>query len=203
VDCGTDGEIEKVGVRSQGEPCLPVRVSLHMEIELSICALRPCRDGDQADIVRHANNPNVATHLRDVFPQPYTRNDADKWIAHVAKESPPLNLAITVENRLIGGIGLMPGTDIHRVSAEVGYWLGESHWGRGIATCALQGITQYAFATFSELNRLFAYVDQDHAASIRVLEKAGFRCEGRLIGAAVKHGQIRNQILYAITRAET
>jgi RimJ/RimL family protein N-acetyltransferase len=174
-----------------------------MEIPLSVCTLRPCREGDQADIVRHANNPKVALHLRDRFPQPYTRTDADEWIARVAQQSPVLNFAICVEDRLVGGIGLMPGSDIHRVSAEVGYWLGEAFWGRGIATCALCGITQYAFATFAELNRVFAYVEEDHLASVRVLQKAGFRREGRLIGAAIKQGLIRNQFLYGITRGET
>lgn len=169
----------------------------------SFClSLRPCRDGDQADIVRHANNPNVARHLRDLFPQPYTLKDANDWLARAGQQSPPLNLAITIDDRFIGGIGLSPGFDIHRVSAEVGYWLGEEFWDRGIAACALRGFTQYAFATFPELNRIFAYVDEDHPPSIRVLEKAAYRREGHLLGAAIKHGQIHHQFLYAITRTE-
>src|SRR5687767_3162995 len=116
-----------------------------MEIRLPLCTLRPFRDGDQADIIRHANNLNVALHLRDRFPQPYTWSDAEAWIAFVARQLPPLNFAICICDRVVGGIGLMPGDDIHRVSAEVGYWLGESYWGRGIAACALQGLTRYAF----------------------------------------------------------
>jgi len=167
-----------------------------------ILSLRPCRDGDQPDIVRHANNPNVARHLRDLFPQPYILKDANDWLARVSRQSPPLNLAITIDDRFIGGIGLAPGSDIHRVSAEVGYWLGEEFWGRGIAACALRGFTHYAFTTFPDLNRVFAYVDEDHPSSIRVLEKAAYRREGHILGAAIKHGQIRNQFLYAITRAE-
>src|SRR5437764_507798 len=126
-----------------------------------ILSLRPCRDGDQPDIVRHANNPNVARHLRDIFPQPYTLKDADDWLARVARQSPPLNLAITLDDRFIGGIGLAPGSDIHRISAEVGYWLGEEFWGRVIVASALRGFTQYAFATLPGLNRIFAYVDED------------------------------------------
>jgi [ribosomal protein S5]-alanine N-acetyltransferase len=173
-----------------------------MEIELLLCTLRPCRDGDQPDIVRHANNRAVARHLRELFPQPYTLQDANDWIARASAQSPPLNLAITIDDRFIGGIGLAPGSDIHRVSAEVGYWLGQEFWGRGIAACALRGLTRYAFATFPDLNRLFAYVDEDHPPSIRVLEKAAYRREGHLLGAATKHGQIRNQFLYAITRDE-
>jgi ribosomal-protein-alanine N-acetyltransferase len=173
-----------------------------MEQKLALCTLRPCRTGDRADLVRHANNSSVACHLRERFPHPYTLRDADDWIARVADQTPPLNLAITIDNRVIGGIGIAPGADSHRISAEIGYWLGESFWGRGIATCALAGMTQYAFATFPELNRLFAYVDEDHPASIRVLEKAAYRREGRLLGSAIKYGRIHDQLMYAITRGE-
>ena len=143
-----------------------------------------------------------AGHLRERFPQPYTLKNAEAWIEFTAKESPTLNFAICVEGHVVGGIGLMPGSDIHRVSAEVGYWLGEAFWGRSIAAAALIDLTRYAFATLADLNRLFAYVDEEHVASIRVLEKAHFRREGHLIGAALKQGQIRNQFLYALTRAE-
>ena len=174
-----------------------------MNLVFSLCTLRPFRPGDQADLVHHANNPNVANHLRDRFPQPYTQADADAWIARVAEQSPPRHFVIAVEDRLVGSIGLLPGDDIHRISAEVGYWLGESHWGRGLATCALQGLTSYAFETFPDLNRLFAYVDDDHTPSIRVLEKSHFRREGHLLASAIKHNQIRNQFLYALTRSET
>lgn len=164
--------------------------------------LRAYRDGDQAELARHANNPNVARYLRDLFPQPYTWADADGWIRRVVTEKPGYNFAICQDDKVIGGIGLMTGSDMHRVSAEVGYWLGEAFWGRGIAARALSELTQHAFRTFPELNRLFAYVDEEHVASIRVLEKAGFRQEGHLIGAAIKHERIRNQFLFAITRDE-
>ena len=173
-----------------------------MQVNLGQSLLRPYREGDQAELVHHANNPNVARHLRDLFPQPYTRADADGWIRRIVKEKPACNFAICQEDKVIGGIGLVPGSDIHRVSAEVGYWLGEAFWGRGMATGALTELTQYAFRTFPDLNRLFAYVDDEHLASIRVLEKGGFRKEGHLIGAAIKHERIRNQFLFAITRRE-
>lgn len=166
------------------------------------CSLRPFRAGDEADLVRHANNPNVARHLRERFPQPYTWRAAEEWIALSREQSPALNLAITVDDRLIGGIGLMPGADSCRASAEVGYWLGEDHWGRGIATCALRQIIFYGFKTLPDLNRIFAFVDEGHDASMRVLEKNGFRREGHLFGSSLKRGELRNQYLYAITRAE-
>lgn len=164
--------------------------------------LRPYRDGDQADLVRLANNPNVAAHLRDMFPQPYTWTDAENWVRRALRETPVRNFAICCEGQFAGGIGLMAGTDIHRVSAEVGYWLGEPYWGRGLASAALVELIQYAFRSFSELNRLFAYVDEEHLVSIRVLEKARFRREGHLFGAAIKQGELRNQFLFALTRRE-
>lgn len=166
------------------------------------CSLRPFRAGDEADLVRHANNANVARHLRERFPQPYTWRAAEEWIALSDGQSPALNLAITVEDRLIGGIGLMAGTDSCRASAEVGYWLGEDFWGRGIATCALKQILSYGFQTLPELNRVFAFVDEGHVPSMRVLEKNGFRREGHLLGSSLKRGELRNQFLYGITRAE-
>lgn len=173
-----------------------------MKIHLDHCTLRPFREGDQTDLVEHANNPRVAHHMRERFPRPYSRQDADDWLALVAQQWPTQNFAITLDDRVVGGIGLTPGTDVHRVSWETGYWLGESVWGRGIATCALAGLTRYAFGTFVVLNRLFANVDAHHGASIRVLQKAGFRCEGKFLGCVVKEGQILDQFVYAITRQE-
>jgi RimJ/RimL family protein N-acetyltransferase len=171
-------------------------------IQLPLCTLRPWRSGDEADLVRHANNPRVAEHLRDRFPQPYTLADARGWIAHAAEQPPGLSWAIAIDDRPVGGIGIAPDSDIHRVSAEVGYWLGEAWWGRGIATCALRGLSRRAFAEQKVLNRLFAYVDAAHTPSIRVLEKAGYRREGHLLGCAIKAGELRDQFVYAITRAE-
>lgn len=173
-----------------------------MERRLELCTLRPWREGDEQSLARHADNPNVALHLRERFPRPYTLADAESWIAMASKELPAHNLAIEVEGAAVGGIGLTPGSDIHRISAEVGYWLGERFWGRGIATCALQRFARYAFNEISILNRVFAYVDADHPASIRVLEKAGFRQEGKLLGAATKGGRIVDQFLFGITRRE-
>src|SRR5439155_9796723 len=97
VDCRADGADEEVGTGDRSEPRFKRRVSVDMEIELSRCTLRPFRNGDEADIVRQANNPNVARHLRDRFPQPYNWEDAEKWIEHAAKQSPALNFAICVE----------------------------------------------------------------------------------------------------------
>lgn len=172
-----------------------------MTFELGPCALRSFRPGDEAELVRHANNRKVAAQLRDRFPHPYTLSDARDFLTRVQQQDPAQVLAIAVEDRVVGGIGVMLGADVERISAELGYWLGEELWGRGIATAAVRGITRYALATF-ELNRLFAVPFADNAASIRVLQKAGYRHEGTLIASAIKDGRIRDQELYAITRGE-
>jgi RimJ/RimL family protein N-acetyltransferase len=173
-----------------------------MQLKLELCELRPFRVGDEPDIVKQANNSKVALHLRERFPHPYTQKDGEAWVAYAAAQSPVINFAITLNDRVVGGIGLMPGADIHRISWETGYWLGEKFWGRGLATCALRGLIRHAFANFDVLNRLFANVDADHSASLRVLQKAGLRLEGKLIGCAQKGGRIVDQFVYAITRDE-
>ena len=160
------------------------------------CALRRWRTSDATAVAYHANNMSVAKHLRDRFPHPYTVDDAKAFLAVASKEDPQTNFAIDVGGEAAGGLGYVPGSDVERYSAEVGYWLGESCWGRGITTEALQIFTGYAFAELGLL-RLFALPLSDNRASIRVLEKAGFGFEGTLRSSCVKFGQPRDQALYA------
>jgi RimJ/RimL family protein N-acetyltransferase len=109
---------------------------------------------------------------------------------------PPNNFAIDVGTQAVGGLGFVPGIDVERYSAEVGYWLSEEHWNRGIVTEALGLFTNYAFVDL-QLLRLFALPFADNTASIRVLEKAGFACEGVMRSSSVKYGVARDQALYA------
>jgi RimJ/RimL family protein N-acetyltransferase len=117
----------------------------------------------------------------------------------VKASRPETNFAIDVEGNAVGGIGFVLQDDVHRIAAEIGYWLGEPLWGRGIATAALCAVTEYAFATF-ELRRLYASVFEWNPASCRVLEKAGYSCEGKLKRSVIKDGKTIDQFLYAITR---
>jgi RimJ/RimL family protein N-acetyltransferase len=162
-----------------------------------LCTLRRWRTSDATALVRHANNLNVARHLRDRFPHPYTWRDAQAFLAGASAEEPQTNCAIEVAGEASGGLGFVPGSDVERYSAEVGYWLGESCWGRGIVTEALVLFTRHAFAELGLL-RLFALPLADNVASIRVLEKAGFNAEGILRSSCVKFGQPRDQVIYAI-----
>jgi RimJ/RimL family protein N-acetyltransferase len=156
---------------------------------------------DADALVRHANNTNVARQLRDRFPHPYTRANAQAFLKAAVSASDASNLAIEVDGEAIGAVGYVIGTDVERYSAEIGYWLGESYWGRGIVTEALILVTEHVFAS-ANLLRLFALPFADNAGSIRVLEKAGYIREAILRSSSVKFGQPRDQALYARLNAD-
>ncbi len=160
------------------------------------CFVRPWRLADADALVRHANNLNVAKQLRDRFPHPYGRANALTFLKFATQDEDPTNLAIDVHGEAVGGIGFVPGSDVERFSAEIGYWLGEAHWGRGITTEALTLVTDDVFRRRNML-RLFALPFADNVGSTRVLEKAGYVREGILRASAVKFGQPRDQALYA------
>jgi [ribosomal protein S5]-alanine N-acetyltransferase len=172
-----------------------------IELKGERSVVRPWRHTDAASLVKHANNVNVARQLRDRFPHPYTPGNAREFIRLVAEARPITSFAIVVDEEAAGGIGFSPGTDVERYSAEIGYWLGEPFWGRGIVAEALRLVSEYAFRTCNML-RLFAVPFADNARSIRVLEKAGYACEGILRASSVKYGVPRDQALYALINAE-
>jgi [ribosomal protein S5]-alanine N-acetyltransferase len=168
-----------------------------MELAGSVATLRPWRAGDAASLVKYANNVNVAKQLRDRFPHPYTPSDARRFIQSTVTVHPATALAIVVGEEAVGGTGFAAGADVERYSAEVGYWLAEPFWGRGIAPDAVRLLSRYAFDSCNML-RLFALPFADNAQSIRVLEKAGYAREAILRASSVKHGVVRDQALYAL-----
>lgn len=174
-------------------------MSRGVELRLAHCVLRPLRRGDEDSLAASANNRKVWRNLRDPFPHPYTRAEAERWIQASAAESPPTHLAIEVLGTVVGGIGLRPDPDSTRRTAEVGFWLGEEHWNKGIMTEALLAFTGYAFSTFG-LRRLFARVFEWNPASMRVLEKAGYQPEGWLKNSVTKEGKTIDEALYALAR---
>ena len=155
--------------------------------------------GDEPALVRHADNRKIWLNMRDHFPHPYTPADAEAWVAHAAAATPETQFAVDVEGEAVGGVGLFLQADVERYSAEIGYWIGEAFWGRGLATAVVRGFTDYAFDTF-ELCRIYASVFEWNPASCRVLEKAGYVLEGRLHSAAVKDGFVLDGFLYATVR---
>jgi len=158
--------------------------------------VRSWRATDLEPLVRHANNRNIWINLRDRFPFPYGHGDGRRFIRAARKMIPETFFAIAVGGEAVGGIGYVLQHDVERVSAEVGYWLGETFWGRGITSEALAAVTRYAIEQH-QLTRLFAVPFAYNTASCRVLEKAGYIVEGRLRRSAIKDGQIIDQLQYA------
>lgn len=161
--------------------------------------IRSWQAEDEEAIVRYANNRSVSIHLRDSFPYPYTRADAQAWLRSVRRRQPETMFAIASQQEAIGGIGLHIQPDVYRISAELGYWLGEPFWGQGIATEAVRAVTEWGFSHLG-LARIYAGVFDGNPASARVLEKAGFMLEGRMRSAVIKEGRILDQFLYARVR---
>jgi RimJ/RimL family protein N-acetyltransferase len=170
-----------------------------MELKLTRSVLREWRPGDEKSLVRHANNRAIWRNLRDAFPHPYTLADAAHWIKIANPTTSITNFAIVVDGAAVGGIGLVLKDDVFRRSAEIGYWLGDQFWGRGIVTEAVRAVTDYAFATF-DLCRVYAGVFEWNPASMRVLEKAGYELECRMKKSVTKDGQTIDELIYAMIR---
>jgi len=167
-----------------------------MRLVLSRCELRSWALDDISPLARWANSHAVWRNLRDGFPSPYTEAQARAWVEHCLTTLPEANLAIAVEGETVGAIGATLGTDVSRLSAELGYWLAEPYWGRGICTEAVRAFTADLVERF-QLTRVFALPFARNVASARVLEKAGYVLEGTLRRAVVKEGEVMDQLLYA------
>lgn len=151
---------------------------------------------DAPFIAKYANNRKIWINLRDAFPYPYRLEDAEVFITRVIETDPVTIFAIATQSEAIGSIGLMLGKDVHRFRAEMGYWLAEPYWGKGIMTDAVQFLTAWAFREL-KLHRISAEPYATNKASHRVLEKAGFIREGVLRSNALKDGKILDQFLYS------
>lgn len=170
-----------------------------MEFQLSLARLRPWQLGDEESLALHANNRKVWRNLRDGFPHPYTIEDARDYLRHCLENPTAPRFALEVDGNAVGGIGLHPQQDVARFSAELGYWIGEAYWGRGIMTEAVKATTAYGLEKLGFI-RIFAVVFEWNEPSMRVLEKAGYTLEGRHRKAVAKDGQTIDELLYAAVR---
>ena len=166
---------------------------------LSTCILRPWELSDDSSLASHANNRNIWIHQLDGFPHPFTLEHAQGWLERVQGETPPHSLAVEVDGQAVGTVGLHFQKDVYRRSAEVGYWIGEPYWGRGIMTEALHTFVEYSFGTF-DLCRIFARIFAWNPASARVARKVGFRLEGRLRKAVTKAERTTDLLLFSVVR---
>ncbi|MDR3747752.1 MAG: GNAT family protein [Acidobacteriota bacterium] len=157
-----------------------------------------CKD-DLDALLRHANNPKIAANLRDQFPHPYTRRDGIDYLNFVRSCEVEMSFALEYEGEAVGGVGFKLGLDIARLSAEMGYWLSEQYWGRGLVTRAVTAASDWALDNY-RITRIYAMAFAHNVASMRVLEKAGFEREGLMRRSAIKNGVILDQVLYAKVR---
>jgi RimJ/RimL family protein N-acetyltransferase len=170
-----------------------------MKIQFGEYQIRDWREEDAAGIARYANNRDISKNLRDGFPFPYGLTDAEEFLASVQKQDPRTFFALASDSEVIGGIGLGLGEDVHRYTAEMGFWLAEPYWGKGIMTEAVRKFRDYSFEHF-DLQRIYAEPYETNPASARVLEKAGFELEGIMRANVNKEGKVLDQLMYARVR---
>ncbi len=162
--------------------------------------LRKWSLGDIESVAHYANNEKIARNLRDVFPHPYTAEDAKGYIEScIANENATLCRAIVVGGEAVGSIGVFPCSDVYRKTAELGYWLAEDFWGKGIMTEATRRICTEAFEKF-DIVRIYAEPFAHNQGSRRVLEKAGFTLEGIMKQGVYKRGEIHEYCMYALLK---
>lgn len=162
--------------------------------------LRVWKKNDRAILAELANNINIWNNVRDRLPHPYQLKHADKFIVYCLAQKPPYILAITADDHIAGCIGLEMQTDTAALTAELGYWIGEPYWNKGIATEAVKLMLEYIDNNFPILIRIYAGVFENNIASMRVLEKCGFYLEAIHRKAVVKNNVISDYYLWVKLR---
>jgi ribosomal-protein-alanine N-acetyltransferase len=160
--------------------------------------LRHWQQGDEKSLAENANNYEIWKNLKDIFPYPYTLVDAHEWVKIASNL--PANFAIDIDGKAVGGIGILLKDDIYRKNAEIGYWLGEAHWGKGIISSAINEVVDDTFKNY-DINRIYAGIFEYNPASMRVLEKAGFHQEAILRKSLIKEGKLYDEHIFVKLRA--
>ena len=168
-----------------------------------ICKIRKWKLSDAEDLAAALSNTKIQNNLRDGLPYPYTEKDGTEYITDMlsADEDQTFAFAVTADSKVVGSIGVFRQENIHRQTGELGYYIAEEYWGKGIMTEAVQQICAYVFDK-SDMIRIFAEPFAYNAASCRVLEKAGFQYEGTLRNNAVKNGKVIDMRMYSLLKTE-
>lgn len=166
-------------------------------------SIREWRTDDKSDLAINLNNLKVLNNLRDGLPYPYTEADAEEFIRAMlsADKDNTFAFAITLDDKVIGSIGVFRQDNIHSRTAEMGYYIGEPYWGNGYMTNAIKQVCASVFEN-TDIIRIFAEPFAHNIASCRALEKAGFQYEGTLKSNAVKCGNVVDMKMYAFTRVQ-
>lgn len=167
------------------------------------CKIRKWKLSDAKDLAKALSNRKVQDNLRDGLPYPYLEQDANDYISSMlsANENDTFAFAITLDDKAIGSIGVFRQQNIHRQTAEMGYYIAEEYWGKGFMTEAVKQICEYVFE-HSDIIRIYAEPFSCNMGSCRVLEKAGFQYEGTLRSNAIKNGKVMDMKMYALIREE-
>lgn len=161
---------------------------------MSKIILRPWQKQDAQELAAVANNRNIWNNVRDALPSPYTVMDALQWIAHVNSQQPVINFAIVCDGKVVGSIGCQTKEDISRKKIEIGYFIGEPYWGKGIATEAVKHLLDF-IATRLDVVRIEAHVFAQNKSSMKVLQKNGFYLEGIRRKAVLKNNECIDEYL--------
>lgn len=173
-----------------------------MHLTLSKSKIRSFRPDDAPSLTKHIGTYSVARNMA-MIPHPYSLKDAEEWIGIATSRNPETHFAIAVNDEVVGGIGVEVGD--HRGiprnehCAEIGYWLAETYWGRGIMSEAVPALTEWAF-TELPLIRLYAVVYSRNPASARILAKTGYDLEGTMRARYFRDGEFIDGLLYAMVR---
>jgi RimJ/RimL family protein N-acetyltransferase len=160
--------------------------------------LRPFSITDKKPLTKHANNKKISDNLRDRFPFPYTEEGAEWFINFVLSNNDPVkNFVIEINGEAAGAIGITPDEDVYRLNAEIGYWLGEEHWGKGIMTDVIKDTVKYTFENLG-IKRIYATPFATTIGSIKALEKAGFIKEATIKNGVIKNNKILDYYIYSI-----
>jgi len=163
--------------------------------------IRKWKPEDARDLAEAINNKKVLDNLRDGVPYPYAEKDAAEFIGAMlaAAEDSQFAFAILLGEKVVGSIGVFRQENVHRFTGELGYYIAEPYWNRGVTTEAVRQICSYVFEN-TDIIRIFAQPFAFNQASCRVLEKAGFQYEGTLRQNAVKNGRVEDMRMYAVLK---
>lgn len=160
--------------------------------------LRDWQQSDMDSLVKYANNFNIAKNMTNGFPHPYTKESGQNFLNMAIANNKAIK-CIDINGEACGGIGLHLQTDIQCKNAELGYWLAEPFWGKGIITEAIKQMVNYGFGNF-DINRIYARPFGTNLASQKVLEKCNFTLEAKFHETLFKNGEYIDELIYAIRK---
>lgn len=167
-----------------------------------IVKIRQWKKTDKAALLQLVNNKKIWNNVRDRLPHPYTAKDADDWLKLNVDIKPVLNYVIEVNGQFAGSIGMVPKEDVYRCNMEIGYWLGEPYWNKGIITKAIALIESVIWNDYPDIVRIYADVYEYNKASMKALEKNGFQLEAIHKKAVIKNNLLLDEHVWAKLRAD-